>query len=93
MPPIRFRIRTLMIVIAVSAVMMSLLRLAPPIFFALLIVVVQVFLLVLVVAVIPRLFAVHDRFIQRRSRQFSRGHSPIRESRTGTKRGVRENVG
>jgi hypothetical protein len=49
MPLIRFRIRALMIVIAVSAVMTGLHRLAPPLFFALLfMVVVQGLLLVLV---------------------------------------------
>ena len=41
--PIRFRIRTIMIVIAVSAMMMGLLRLAPPLFFLLLILVVSSF--------------------------------------------------
>ena len=79
MPPIRFRIRTIMIVIAVSAVMMGSLRLDPPLFFALLILVVQVFLLILAIAVIPRLFAVYDWLAQRRTRQFSRSHRPHRK--------------
>jgi hypothetical protein len=66
MPPLRFRIQTMMIVIAVSAVMMALQRLAPPVFFFLLSLVVQVFLFTLVIAVIARLFAVYDWFIRRR---------------------------
>ena len=71
MPPVRFRIRSIMFVIAVSAVMMGLLRLAPRLFSLLLSLVVQVFLLVLAVAVITRLFAVYDCFIQRRWRSDS----------------------
>jgi hypothetical protein len=65
---VRFRIRTIMIVIAVTAVMMGLLRLAPPLFFSLLIIIVQNFLFVLAIAGIPRLFAACDSLIQRRQR-------------------------
>ena len=67
MAAIRFRIRTLMIVIAMSAAMMGALRLAPPLFFALVIIVVQTVLFVLAIAGIPRLFAVYDWLIQRRA--------------------------
>jgi hypothetical protein len=71
-PPIRFRIQTIMIVIAVSAMMMASLRLPRPLFFLLLIVVVQVLLFVLAIAGIPCLFAAYDWYIQRRSRQLTR---------------------
>jgi hypothetical protein len=89
MPTIRFRIRTIMILIAVTAVMMGLLRLAPPLFFALMIIIVQVFLYVLAMAGIPRLFAVCDSFIQKRQRRLSRDQSPTPDTRAELKRGTR----
>ena len=90
MPPVRFRIQTMMVIIAVSAVMMSLLRLAPSLFYLFLSLVLQVFLVLLIIAVIARLFAVYDWLIRGRRRRFSRGRSLIAASRSTPKRAAKD---
>ncbi len=93
MPPIRFRIRTIMIIIAVWAVMMGLYRLSPPAFYGLLgFAALFPLLLVSPVVLIP-FIAVYDWFVRARRRQFTRDQSPIPGTRTGSERGGRESVG
>jgi cellobiose-specific phosphotransferase system component IIC len=97
---VRFRIRTIMIVIAVSAVMMGLYRSSPTIFNELLGVVAQLlgvvalfFLLLVSSLVLIPFIAVYDWFVRGRRRQFSIDQSPIPESRTDSKRGAGESAG
>ncbi len=93
MSPIRFRIRTIMIIIAVSAMMMGVYRFCPPIFYALSGCVALYFLLLVSPVVLIPFIAVYDWFVRARRRQFSRGQSPIPETRTGSERRAGENVG
>ena len=82
MPPIRFTVRTMMIVIAAAAVLMGLLRWSPPIF---------AFLATVVVETTP--FVVYYRFLQTRRHQFSESQSPVPDTGAGPRRGGRESVG
>jgi hypothetical protein len=93
MPPIRFRIRTIMIIIAVSAMMMGLYRLSPRVFYALSGCVVLYFLLLVSPVVLIPFIAVYDWFVRARRQQFSIDQSPVRETRTESKRGAEESVG
>ena len=82
----------MMVIIAVSAVLMSLLRLAPSLFYLLLSLVVQVLLVLLIIAVIARLFAVYDWLIRGRRRRFSRGRSRMPDTRSRSRRADRAPV-
>jgi Flp pilus assembly protein TadB len=82
MPPIRFKVRTMMIVIAAAAVLMGLLRWSPPIF---------AFLATIVVEITP--FVVYYRFLRTRRRQFSEDQSPVPDTGAGPKWGGRESAG
>jgi hypothetical protein len=77
-PRLRFRIRTIMFVVAAAAVMMGLLRLFPtefPLFFG---------------QIAP--FALYSWFLRTRSRRYSNSQTPIPESRTASEREARESV-
>ena len=76
MPAIRFKVRTLMVVVAAAAVLMGLLRWSPPIF---------AFLVTIVVEISP--FAVYYWFLMKRRRQFLEGPSPVPDTGYGPKRG------
>ena len=79
MTPIRFRIRTIMITIAVLAVLMGLFRLFPtdfPLFFA---------------QIAP--FAIYSWILEKRKRRFSEGRSANREDEPEMRRGAPESVG
>jgi hypothetical protein len=93
MSPIRFRIRTIMIIIAVSAMMMGVYRFSPPILYALSLCVALYFLLLVSPVVLFPFIAVYDWFVRARRRQFPRDQSPIPETRTDSKRGAGESVG
>jgi hypothetical protein len=93
MPPTRFRIRTIMIVIAVSAMMMGLYRWSPPISTALLSCVALYFLVLVSPVVLIPFIAAYDWFVRARRQQFSRDQSAIPETGTDSKRGGREGVG
>jgi Flp pilus assembly protein TadB len=82
MPPIRFKVRTLMIVIAAAAVLMGLLRWSPPTF---------AFLATVVVEITP--FVVYYWFLRTRRRQYSEDQSPVPDNRGWTEAGQREGVG
>ena len=94
---VRFRIRTIMIATAVTAVLMGLLRCFPPIFFVLMMLVVHLCLLVLIffLALVGpiALFAVGDWLIRMGCRLFPRGQSRIPKTGIEPKRGVQERVG
>jgi hypothetical protein len=92
MPPIRFRIRTIMIIVAVWATMMALYRWSPPIFIAILGSVVLYFLVLVSPVVLIPFIAVYDWIVRARRQQFSRDQSPIPETGTDSKRGGRESV-
>jgi hypothetical protein len=82
MPPIRFTVRSLMIVIAAAAILMGLLRWSPPIF---------AFLATVIVEITP--FALYYRLLRTRRRQFLEGRSPVTDTGAGLKRGARAGVG
>jgi hypothetical protein len=88
----RFRIRTIMIAIAVTAALMGLLRGSQPIFFVLMSLIVYLCfpVLILFLAFVGpiALLAVCDWLIRLVSRRFPRGQSLIPETRTGPKRGA-----
>jgi hypothetical protein len=71
----------MMIIVALSALAMGLLRLAPSLLFLILSLIFEVFLFLCVVALIARLFAAYDWLIRRLWRRLSRGQSPIAQSR------------
>ncbi len=75
MPPLRFKVRTIMIVVAAAAVLMGLLRWSPSLF---------IFLVTIVVEIIP--FVIYYRFLRTRRRQFSEGQSPVPDTGAGLKR-------
>jgi hypothetical protein len=82
MPPIRFTVRTLMVVVAAAAVLMGLLRWSPPIF---------AFLATIAVEITP--FAVYFWCLRMRRRQYSEGHSPVPDTGAGRNREGRESAG
>ena len=82
MPPIRFKVQTLMIVIAAAAVLMGLLRWSPPIF---------AFLATVGVEITP--FAVYYWLLRTRRRQFLEGQSLVSDTGAGPKLGRRESAG
>ena len=82
MAPLRFKVQTMMIVIAAAAVLMGLLRWSPPIF---------AFLAIIAVEISP--FAVYYRFLKTRRRQFSEGQSPVPDIGAGPERAGRKIAG
>jgi hypothetical protein len=82
MPSIRFKVRTMMIVIGAVALLMVLLRWSPPTF---------AFLVTIFVEITP--FLVYYWILQTRRRQFSEGQLPVPGIGVGSKRRVRKSAG